>query len=309
MNSSASSDGSQQADLVSNENADAMFGMDQAEANLVKLVDGKLVATADVEDDVENDQLRNRYTSDEERGLQEFGQKTYETSEAALRVGNGTNPPILPTDLSQLSDIADADITAINDEARANDRTQTANDQSTETASIGFRMMIPTTPGTPDPYNPIPATPDAPQPPMPGPTTPGPEIPTLPGTPQPAVPEIQEPSQPDRSHEINSRNFITFTSFASGMMPGNANQSVDEMGDAEIVPDTMYDGLKAGIDDERPDATEGMTTEPNTGESSRPYDVDASETSDYQPGERPEEAAEMETMPREMLDESSVKAA
>ncbi len=281
MNSSASSDGSQQADLVSNENADAMFGMDQAEANLVKLVDGKLVATADVEDDVENDQLRNRYTSDEERGLQEFGQKTYETSEAALRVGNGTSSPILPTDLSQLSDIADADITAVNDEAQANDRTQTAKGESTATATIGFQMMMPATPGTPDPYNPIPATPDAPQPPMPGPTTPGPEIPVLPGTPQPAVPEIQEPSQPDRSHEINSQNLVTFTSFGGGTMPGNADQ---------------------------PDATEGMTTEPSTGKSSQPYDVDASETSDYQPGERPEEAAEMETMPREMLDESSVKA-
>jgi hypothetical protein len=308
MNESTLSDGSQQADLVSNENADAMFGMDQAEANLVKLVDGKLVATADVEDDVEDDQLRNRYTSDEERGLQEFGQKTYETSEASLRVGNGTSSPILPTDLSQLPDVADADITAVNNEAQTNDRTQPSADQSTATATIGFQMMMPPTPATPDPYNPYPATPDAPQPPIPAPTTPGPEIPTLPGTPQPAVPEIQEPSQPDRSHEINSQNFSTFTSLAGGIMPGNADQPVEKMGDADIVPDTMYDGLQAGIDNDQPDADEGMTTEPNTGESSRPYDADANETTDYQPGERPEEADEMKTQPREMLDESSVKA-
>ncbi len=285
-----------------------MFGMDQAEANLVKLVDGKLVATADVEDDVENDQLRNRYTSDEERGLQEFGQKTYETSEASLRVGNGTSAPILPTDLSQLPDIAEADITAINDEAQANDRTQPSADQTTATATIGLQMMMPPAPGTPDPYNPYPATPDAPQPPIPGPTTPGPEIPTLPGTPQPAVPEIQEPSQPERSHEINSQNFITFPSIAGGVMPGNANQPVEEMGDTEIVPDTMYDGLQAGIDDAQPDAAEGTTTEPNTGKSAQPYNVDANQPGNYQPGERPEEAAEMKTQPREMLDESSVKA-
>ena len=307
MNSSASSDGSQQADLVSTENADAMFSMDQAEANLVKLVDGKLVATANVQDDVQDDQLINRFTSDEERGLQEFGQKTYETSEASLRVGNGTSSPILPTDMSQFSDIADADITAINNEAEANDRTQSSDNQRTETTVVGFQMMMPTTPGTPDPYNPYPATPDAPQPPMPGPTTPGPEIPTLPGTPQPAVPEIQEPSQPDRSHEINSRNYITFTGISGGAMPGNANQPVEEMGDTEIVPDTMYDGLRAGIDDEQPDASEGMTTEPNAGDSGRPYNVDANQPHGYQPGERPEEAAEMEIMPREMLDESSVK--
>lgn len=306
MNSSASSDGSQQADLVSTENADAMFSMDQAEANLVKLVDGKLVATANVQDDVQDDQLRNRYTSDEERGLQEFDQKTYETSEASLRVGNGTSSPILPTDLSQLPDVADANITAINNEAEANDRTQSSDNQSTKTTVVGFQMMMPT---TPDPYNPMPATPDAPQPPMPAPTTPGPEIPTLPGTPQPAVPDIQEPSQPDRSYEINSRNFITFTSIGGGVMPGNANQPVEEMGDTEIVPDTMYDGLQAGIDDKQPDASEGMTINPNVGHSGQPYNVDANQPHDFQPGERPEEAAEMETQPREMLDESSVKAA
>jgi hypothetical protein len=276
MNESTLSDGAQQAELVSNENAEAMFGMDQAEANLVTLVNGKLTATADVEDDVQDDQLMNRYTSDEERGLQEFGQKTYETSEASLRVGNGINPPILPTDLSQLTDIAEDDITAIN-------------------------AQTPVTPDIPQPTTPQPTPPVTPN-------VPGPEIPTLPGTPMPAVPEIQEPSQPERSHEINSQNFVTFTATGGGAMPGNANQPAEKIDDMEIVPDTMYDGLRAGIDDAQPDAAEGMTTKPNTGDSSQPYNVDANQTTTYRSGELPEEAAEMEIMPREMLDESSVKA-
>ena len=84
-NSSALSDGAQQANMVSNENAETMFGADQAETNMVKLVDGKLTAMGDTEDDVMDEQLRNRYSSDEERSLQGYDQKTYENSDAALR--------------------------------------------------------------------------------------------------------------------------------------------------------------------------------------------------------------------------------
>ena len=91
MQDSTLSDGAQQANLVSNENADAMFGADQAETNMVKLVDGKLTPIGNTEDDVVDDQLKSRYSSDEERSLQgdELRGKTYENSEAALQAGEG----------------------------------------------------------------------------------------------------------------------------------------------------------------------------------------------------------------------------
>ena len=90
--SSASSDGSQQANLVSNENAETMFGAGLAETNMVKLVDGKLTPMGDTDDDVMDEQLRNRYGSDEERSLQGYTEKTYENSDAALRGAEDVKP-------------------------------------------------------------------------------------------------------------------------------------------------------------------------------------------------------------------------
>jgi hypothetical protein len=269
MNNSSLSDGAQQASLTDNEMADTKFGMDGAEANMVKLVDGKLVATADVGDDVEDGQLMNRYTSDEERSLQGFGEKIYENSEAALRTDG-------PGDMRAANDVmADAELTD-------NPAVLTPDTRNDETPTLGFTLMVPATPGTePYPNQPIPPTPDAPIPPTP--PMPGPEIPDFPGTPMPGIPEIQEPSQPDRSHEINS--FMTFTTGVPGDAPANTGQ---------------YAGLSAGPD-------EGMSNDPVTNDSSRPYDADASDANEYQPGERPQEAAQMATQPQEAMDESLSK--
>ncbi len=283
MESSALSDGAQQANIVSNENAEAMFGADQAETNMIKLVDGKLVPIGDTHDDVMDEQLRNRYSSDEERSLQGDQQrsKTYENSDAALRAGNGITAEDMP------------------------------DDETATTLTLSFTIptgMMPTTPGIPDPTTPYPGTP---MPTQPGVPSPVPEIPTLPGTPQPAIPEIQEPDQPNRSHEINSHSsslpgLITFTSSYDGMnLPTDATtQARDTVEPGEAVPGNQYEGMSAGIDD-----TDGMTEKPDTGKSARPYDIDAQDTHSFQSGEMPQETAQMMSQPREQLDESASKKA
>lgn len=287
-NSSASSDGSRQANLVSNENAETMFGVDQAETNMVKLVDGKLTPMGDTEDDVMDEQLRNRYSSDEERSLQGFEEKTYENSEASLR--------------------------------GADDVDQTR----TNTSSFGFSIMadmVPTTPATPDPNNPVPSImPDGPAPPMS--PNPIPEIAPLPGQPVPAHPEIQEPGEPDRSHQIGfqysqKNDIITWPaagnmSFTAMIAPSSADQlpiTNDDMEPGEAVPGTQYDGMTAGLAGVVSGSEdEGMDNQPETGDSSHPYDVRGNKDSSYQPGERPQEAAQMMSQPPSMLDESGVKA-
>jgi hypothetical protein len=85
------SDGAQQADIVSSEHAETMFSADQAETNMVKLVDGKLIPTGHTESDVSDDMPRIRLGSDEERALVGDDKKKYENSDAALRVG-GRSP-------------------------------------------------------------------------------------------------------------------------------------------------------------------------------------------------------------------------
>ena len=291
-NSSASSDGSQQADLVSNENAEAMFGADQAETNMVKLVDGKLTPIGDTKDDVMDGQLQNRYTSDEERSLQGFEEKTYENSAASLRGAE---------DVDQ---------------------------NRTNTSSFGFFMatdMVPTTPATPFPNHPVPSIPDAPMPPMS--PDPIPEIAPLPGQPIPGQPEIQEPGEPDKSHQIGfglgqNNTVINWPSvgsisFTTMIIPTSADQlpiTNDDMKPGEAVPGTQYEGMTAGPNEAGPDAIpasskdEGMDDHPETGDSSHPYDVRGNKDSSYQSGERPEEMAQMMSQPRESLDESGVKA-
>lgn len=319
MNDSTLSDGAQQANLVSNENAEAMFGADQAETNMVKLVDGKLTPIGNTEDDVVDGQLKNRYSSDEERSLQgdELRGKTYENSEAALDAGEGLGDVVSTDGTGAESAIAVAEITGNPDAGAtvntglpsedAPDNTTQKKDKGTPTNSFGNwnyigsgqqpgNDMIPPTPGTPDPTQPVPGIPETP----PYNPVPGPEIPTLPGTPEPAVPEIQEPDQPDRSHEINAQ-LGTFTSSAPGVIPTNGPKPDG------AVPETKYEGLDDGATAE-PGSKEGMQVKPNTGESARPYDVNAKDQPEHQPGERPEEAKETRNQPREAADESLVKA-
>ncbi len=317
MEDSTLSDGAQQANLVSNENAEAMFGADQAETNMVKLVDGKLTPIGNTEDDVVDGQLKNRYSSDVERSLQgdELRGKTYENSEAALQAGEGLGNETMDETNAE-SAIAVAEITG-NPDAGATVNTglpsedapgepSKKNNKSTPTNSFGGWNiigggqpkgdMIPATPGSPDPMQPVPGIPETP----PAPPMPGPEIPDLPGSPNPIAPEIQEPDQPDRSHEINAQTFA-FTSATPGVVPTNGPKPDG------AVPETKYEGLDEGVTAE-PGSEEGMQVKPNTGDSARPYDVNAKDNAGHKPGERPEEAKEARNMPREMTDESSIMA-
>ncbi|GAB2518769.1 hypothetical protein [Spirosoma aerophilum] len=295
------SDGARQADTVSSEHAETMFSADQAETNMVKLVDGKLVSMGDTEDDVSDDMPRIRLGSDEERALTGDDKKKYENSDAALRAGTMFDPSVMPNDPIAVGDITgnpDAG-SAVNTGLPSEDE---ASPKETKTNSFdGWNViggnypsadMIPPTPGSPDPTQPVPGIPEIP----PTSPNPGPEIPDLPGTPKPAVPEIQEPDQPDRSHEINAGVRSTFTSGLPSVMPP------DDLETSEPVAGTAYQGDAAGPDDE------GMEDKPDTGNAARPYDVNAKDTHQNQPGERPEEAKEAQNLPRELADESSVTA-
>lgn len=287
------SDGARQADTVSSEHAETMFSTDQAETNMVKLVDGKLVSIGHTESDVSDDMPRIRLGSDEERALMGDDKKKYENSEAALRGGTMFDPSVMPDNPIAVGEITgnpDAGST-VNTGLPSEDEPDT---RTTPTNSFGGWSfihtpagdMIPTTPGVPDPTQPMPGIPETP----PYNPIPGPEIPELPGTPKPAVPEIQKPEQPNRSHEINDRTLSTFTSAIAGIASG------------EPVKGTQYEGLAAGPDDE------GMEDKPDTGDSAHPYDVNAKDVGENQPGERPEEAEEAQKFPREMADESSIIA-
>ena len=291
------SDGARQADIVSSEHAETMFSADQAETNMVKLVDGKLVPTGHTESDVSDDMPRIRLGSDEERALTGDDKKKYENSDAALRAGTMFDPSVMPNDPIAVAGITgnpDAGSTVNTGLPSENAPDQTEQDKdATPTGSFDARNMIPPTPGTPDPMQPVPGIPETP----PYNPIPGPEVPELPGTPSPGVPEIQEPSQPDRSHEINAGvNYVTYT---AGIVGANPALDVEP---GEAVPGNQYEGLGTG-----PDA-EGMNDKPDTGDSAHRYDVSASDADEYQPGERPEEAREAQQLPREMMDESSVTA-
>ena len=338
--SSASSDGSQQANLVSNENAETKFGTDGAETTMVKLVDGKLTPIGDTHDDVQDEQLRNRYSSDEERSLQGFTEKTYETSDASLRGAEDVKPDV-GNDAQESSGtyvVEDNGPATQTDEATYTleegvDRTEPANTSGmggdspasrvqsgsgqTNTFSLTISSdMVPMTPGTPDPNTPMPGGPDSPVPPTP--PTPGPEIPDLPNI--PAVPEIIEPSEPGRSHEINAGSnqaglysggmttgggFTTPTATMS-VAQNDPEKMAADLEPGQAVPGTQYANMSAGIDDDG--AEEGMDATPNTGSATQPYQPDADAPDTYQAAERPDEAAQMDTQPRQTLDESSVKA-
>ncbi len=309
-------DGARQADTVSSENAETMFGADQAETNMVKLVDGKLVSIGDTEADVSDDMPRIRLGSDEERALEGDDKKKYENSDAALRAGTMFDPSVMPDDPIAVGDITgnpDAGSTVNTGLPSEDDNDTESSNKTTPTNSFGgwnfigngqpSADMIPPTPGTPDPTQPVPGIPETP----PTPPTPGPETPDLPGTPKPATPEIQEPDQPDRSHEVNSRSLHTFTSGIQGTIPSGKEEAINqgktiESPSGEPVKGTQYEGLAAGPDDQ------GMEDTPDTGDSAHPYDVNAKDTAPNQPGERSEEGEEAQKIPREMADESSIAA-
>lgn len=296
------SDGARQADLVSSEHAETMFSADQAETNMVKLVDGKLVATGNTEDDVSDDMPRIRLGSDEERALEGDDKKKYENSDAALRAGTMFDPSVMPDDPIAVGDITgnpDAGSTVNTGLPSEDEPDQDAKTTPTNSfagwnfigGSHTTNEMIPPTPGTPDPTQPVPGIPETP----PYNPVPGPEIPDLPGTPQPATPEIQEPDQPDRSHEVNAFGLTTFTSTFADVAPKHGGVS-------EPVDGVPYEGDAAQPDNQ------GMEDKPDTGDSARPYDVNAKDAAPNQPSERPEEAQEAKKFPREMADESSTAA-
>lgn len=344
--SAALTDGARQADIVSGEHAETMFSADQAETNMVKLVDGKLTPMGDTESDVSDDMPRTRLGSDEERALTGDDRKKYENSDAALRAGMGIAPnkDTMPAD----SPIAVADITgnpasgdvpntgypdanapantASATDSAPTDRTQPSGADQTNTFAGITGDMIPVTPSTPDPNNPIPAAPETPQPPTP--PSPGPEYPDLPGTPQPYQPEITEPIEPGRSHEINASgnarsnsvgfaptyspygyygfgSFVTRTSTMS-VADNGVEPTPDQVEPGEAVPGNQYVGMSPGIDEGATD--EGMDETPDTGDSMHPYRVNGDAPNDYRAGERPNEAAQMQTQPRERMDESSIQA-
>ncbi len=296
--------------MVSNENAETMFGADQAETNMIKLVDGKLEPMGNTDDDVMDEQLRNRYSSDEERSLQGYTEKTYENSDAAQRA-------------------SDANYGAPNDRIQPNGEDMTGGGSDT-TATSFFTItadMVPTMPSTPDPNNPVPTGPDTPVPPLS--PDPMPEITPLPGQPVPGQPEIQDPAEPDRSHQIGfqygqNRSVTSWPSVqnisnTATIVPTSADQlpiSFDEVTPGNAVPGTQYEGMSAGPDTvpngpqgaPAQSEDEGMDDQPQTGDSSHPYDVRGDKDSSYQPGERPQEAAQMTTQPTETMDESSQKA-
>lgn len=328
MESANLSDGAQPGEILSGEHAEELFGNDQAETNMVKLVDGKLVPMGKPHADVSDDMPNTGFGSDEERALTGDDKKKYETSEAALRAGTMFTPEVMPDNPIAVADITgnpDAGSTVntgLPSEGEGNDRTD-AGDDATKTHAFGTGQMasgsyisqtnvpmygrdvradmIPPTPGTPDPMQPTPGIPETP----PYNPIPGPEIPELPGTPSPGQPEITEPDQPERSHEVNAATLqhtdVTFTAGTSGAV----NYEHKEEGSA--IPGNQYEGMTAGTDDEGRSNT-GTEDLPNTGDSAHPYDVSTQDADEYQPGEHPEEASETRQMPREQMDESSIRA-
>lgn len=84
------------------------------------------------------------------------------------------------------------------------------------------------------------------------------------------------------------------------MAPENTSPEESKQPQASI-----YSGLQPGPPSD-PGADENMVEDGIVGPSARPYDTDAVD-SDYQPGERPQEATQMENQPRETMDESSIK--
>lgn len=304
------SDDAQSGNFIPDQDlADTKYSMDGAEASMVTLVDGKLTPIGNTHDDVVDDQLLGRATgSDEERGLQDGQGTMYEKSDAALRGLDVIDPALVPDD-----PIADAEITGNPDagatveaglpsedqpvttstetDSTPKDRVQANGNDLNTTQTFTVNMMIPQV--QPDPTYPDPGTYS--------PNNPFPEIPEIPGTPTAPQPEIQEPIEPGQPQPSGPERigFVTYTSMVGGFPSPD-----EDVEPGSVVPGNQYEGMSTGV----ANADEGMSENPNTGRSARPYDEDAKDDDSYQPGERPNEAVQMESQPREMMDESSVKA-
>lgn len=309
------SDNAQPSNFITDpDQADTKYSTDGAETSMVKLVDGKLVAMGNTHDDVTDDQILGRSTgSDEERGLQGQEGTQYEKSAAALRGTDVIDPGVMPEDPMAEAEITgnpdagytvesglpseDAPVTTSTEaDTTANDRVQPNGSDLPSTQTFSVNMMMPQI--DPSPAYPNPSVPDAPQPVAPTPGNPSyPEFPEIPGTPSAPQPEIQEPTEPGMPQPSGPERigFVTYTSSVGGSVSPD-----DDIEAGKAVPGNQYEGLSAGID-----ANEGMKNQPDTGRSARPYNADAKDDDSYLPGERPNEAAQMQH-PHGPVDESSV---
>ncbi|WP_234737219.1 hypothetical protein [Tellurirhabdus bombi] len=155
MNSNVFHD-SREAGLMDPSHADDKFGMDQAETNMVKLVDGKLVSTANTES-IAPDSLQDHYTNDEEQGLNTPERMAHDRMDAK----------------SEFNLASQADVPENQDPTSE---------------------MIP--PSIPDPNNPVPAAPETPTPPTPGPVSPEiPELPSTPQPANPEITDPTQPGR------------------------------------------------------------------------------------------------------------------
>ena len=262
---------SQQADLVSNENADTKYGQDQADTHMVKLVDGKLVPTAHLETEVTDD-LSDRYTDDVERGLNSPNQRTFDVVDIKSDHPQADMIPELPS---------------------------TPDPNNPIPSSPEFPNQ-PTPPPSPGPEIPdLPSTPKPDKPEITEPSEPG------------RSHEVNNSGHFDGqvSNEGNTKD--TPTSGLADTMPGaDVPTQSQNPGEKEKAPDLVDSDVNDGPGPAnyiKPKTDEGMTEKPDTGTSEHPYDVNEKDKEPYQSAERPEETAQMLDQPKETLDESAIK--
>ena len=263
---------SQQANLVSNENADTKYGQDQADTNMVKLVDGKLVSTAHHETEVTDD-LSDRYANDEERGLNSPNQRTWDVVDIKSDHPQADMIPELPS---------------------------TPNPNNPIPSS-------PDSPNPPIPHTPGPEIPEFPSSPKPD----KPEItePSEPGRSHEVNNSGKADGQ--ISHEGNTKDTPT-SGLVDTMPGADVPTQSQDPAKNEELPEFLGTSSKKNASDsvtsdrlQHPE--EGMEEKPDTGTSARPYDTNAKDTHDYQAAERPQETAQMLDQPKETLDESTIK--
>ncbi|GAB3907374.1 hypothetical protein GCM10028803_41000 [Larkinella knui] len=265
---------SQQADLVSNENADTKYGQDQAETHMVKLVDGKLVSTANLETEVTDD-LSDRYANDEERGLNSPNQRTYDVVDIQSEHPQADMIPELPS---------------------------TPDPNNPIPAS-------PDSPNPPTPHTPGPEIPDLPSTPHPG----TPEI-TEPSEPGRSHEVNNSGKSDNQVSSQGTTKDTPTSSLVDTMPGADVPTQSQDPAKNEELPEFLGTTTKKNTSDsvttdrlQHPE--EGMQEKPDTGTSARPYDANAKDTHDYQSAERPEETAQMLDQPKETLDESAIKKA
>jgi hypothetical protein len=264
---------SQQADLVSNENADTKYGQDQADTHMVKLVDGKLVSTAHLETEVTDD-LSDRYADDEERGLNSPNQRTFDIVDIKSDHPQADMIPELPS-------------------------TPDPGNPIPSSPEVPGQPVPPTTPGPEIPD--LPSTPHPAQPEITEPSEPG------------RSHEVNNTANTDDQVSNQDTTTDTPTSSLSETMPGaDVPTQSEKPAEKEKKPDLVDSDANTGPGPAnyiKPKTDEGMQEKPDTGTSEHPYDVNEKDKSPYQSAERPQESAQMLDQPKETLDESAVKKA